>query len=128
MQKKWKITEFNLSPMKLMQELVEDMEDYIKKPDTEFLYDRIKFSNYYTDIEDYGKSDERTKRILLYQLMEDINILIQQYLRFGRRVVEKPNIDDNEIISFPQNSMPKGFLDVNYNTIQQNEGDNSVYE
>jgi len=50
-----KISEFHLSPYELMKELAEQMERYLRKPDSEFLYDRIKFSNYQTPKSDYKK-------------------------------------------------------------------------
>lgn len=115
-----KISEFHLSPYELMKDLAREMEIYLKKPDSEFLYDRIKFSNYKTERKDYKMRDQFTRNQLLYTLQEDINILIQQYLRFGRRVVEEFEEDDNEIISFPKGEMPKGYIHSLHNTINQN--------
>jgi hypothetical protein len=115
-----KISEFHLSPNELMKELAEEMEMYLEKPDSEFLYDRIKFTTYKTEMEDYSMQDQFTRNQLLYTLQEDINILIQQYLRFGRRVVEKSEEDDNQIISFPKGEMPKGYIHSLHNTIKQN--------
>jgi len=115
-----KISEFHLSPYELMKELAEQMERYLRKPDSEFLYDRIKFSNYQTPKSDYKKTDQFTRNQLLHTLQEDINVLIQDYLRFGRRVVEEPDEDNNEIISFPKDEMPKGYIDSLYNTITKN--------
>ena len=115
-----KISEFHLSPYELMKELSEEMETYLTKPDAEFLYDRIKFTTYKTERKDYKMRDQFTRNQLLYVLQEDINILIQQYLRFGRRVVEELEEDDIEIISFPKNEMPKGYIDSLHNTIKKN--------
>ena len=121
-----KISEFHLSPYELMKELSEEMERYLRKPDAEFLYDRIKFTTYKTERKDYKMRDQFTRNQLLHTLQEDINILIQQYLRFGRRVVEEFDEDDNEIISFPKDEMPKGYIDSLHNTIKKNWNNNAI--
>ena len=94
--------------------------------DSEFLYDRIKFTTYKTERKDYKMRDQFTRNQLLHTLQEDINILIQQYLRFGRRVVEEFDEDDNEIISFPKDEMPKGYIDSLHNTIKKNWNNNAI--
>ena len=114
-----KISKFKLSPTKLMMGLAKTMDEYLDKPDSEFLYDRFKWlENNYT-FDEYKREDKFSLLSILNTLQEDINVLIQQYLRFGRRIIEKQT--DDEIISFPDGKMPIGHVDPNYNTIKKNQ-------
>ena len=55
-------------------------------------------------------------------------ILIQQYLRFGRRIVEEVGEDNNEIISFPKGTIPRGYVDGNHNTVKDNFYNKGVHQ
>ena len=92
--KKPKQSRFKLKPYDLMKALEADMLEYLNEDDKEFNYDRFAWLK-----ENYGwptiKYDSENKFDLLDELhtcQETINVLIQQYLRFGKLIQELKEI------------------------------------
>ena len=122
--KKSRISEFKVSPLKIMKTLGKMVEQSKNDPDEDFFYDRLYFmkNSYQYDEETYQSDKPKDKLLVLEYGLETINIMINQVLRFGRIVYSD---EDSTIYNFPKNRIPKFelndiFSKKKHNTIKTN--------
>ena len=101
-----KISDFKQSPLDIMKQLGDLVDEYKHHDDSEFWYDRNYFikQNLDNDIDTYLSTGEEDKQLVLDYDLQTINILIQQILRFGRIVYSTKN---GKVLNFPKNQIPK---------------------
>ena len=92
--KKPKQSRFKLKPYDLIKALEADMLEYLTKDDKEFNYDRIAWlkENYGWPMITYDSENKFDLLSELHTCQETINVLIQQYLRFGKLIQELKEI------------------------------------
>ena len=92
--KKPKQSRFKLKPHDLIKALEVDMLEYLNEDDKEFNYDRISWlkENWGWPMTTYDSKDEFHLLSELHTCFETINVLIQQYLRFGKQIQESKEI------------------------------------
>ena len=86
--KKPKQSRFKLKPYDLIKALEADMLEYLTKDDKEFNYDRFAWlkENSEWPMTTYDSENKYDLLTELYTCQETINVLIQQYLRFGKLI------------------------------------------
>jgi len=121
---KRKVSDFKVSPIKIMRELGDMIEEYKHYDDSDFFYDRTYFMkmNLDNDMDTYHSTDKDDKETIIDYDLNTINILIQQVLRFGRIIY---STKDGRVFNFPKNEIPKFeihdvFHKTKFNTIKRN--------
>ena len=122
--KKPRISEFKVSPLKIMKRLGKMVEQSKNEPDEDFFYDRLYFikRNYDSDEDTYSSDKPEDKLTVLEYDLNTIQILINQVLRFGRIVYSN---EGGTIYNFPKNKIPRFeindiFNNRKHNTIKTN--------
>ena len=124
-----RISDFKQSPLDIMKQLGDLVDEYKHHDDSEFWYDRNYFikQNLDNDIDTYLSTDEEDKQLVLDYDLQTINILIQQILRFGRIVY---STDGGKVLNFSKNQIPKFEIHDSlnrkkFNTIKRNMRNNT---
>ena len=118
---KSKIKQFKKDPLELTKQISDEYEKSLKEEDSEFFYDRVKWTRDTMDVDEYRSTSEDDKRMVLNTDIRSVVILLNQLLRFGRFVYTN---NKDEITNFPKKEIPKFYL--NYllnkktNTIKEN--------
>ena len=104
--RKPRISEFKVSPLKIMKRLGKMVEQSKNDPDEDFFYDRLYFikRNYDSDEDTYSSDKPEDKLQVLEYDLETIKIMINQVLRFGRIVYSN---EGGTIYNFPKNKIPR---------------------
>ena len=104
--RKPRISEFKVSPLKIMKRLGKMVEQSKNEPDEDFFYDRLYFikRNYDSDEDTYSSDKPEDKLQVLEYDLETIKIMVNQVLRFGRIVYSN---EGGTIYNFPKNKIPR---------------------
>ena len=104
--RKPRISEFKVSPLKIMKTLGKMVEQSKNDPDEDFFYDRLYFikRNYDSDEDTYSSDKPEDKLQVLEYDLETIKIMVNQVLRFGRIVYSN---EGGTIYNFPKNKIPR---------------------
>ena len=125
---KIRMSEFKTSPLKIMKELGQMIEDSKDEPDDQYFDDRLYWmkKHYHQEKDTYKSNKVEDKRTVMEYDLQTLNILINQILRFGRIVM---STDEGHIFNFPEFEYPKFVFDIHdkkTNTIRTNMKETSI--